>query len=87
MNDYNKFAAMISSEFQRYLMENEQSSDLLTSNSLVVFQVEGEEDFNLWHKNLSLKNREAGQTITYVHLKKWRLHSVIEDMTFVEAAV
>jgi hypothetical protein len=87
MNDYNKFAAMISSEFQRYLMENEQSSDLLTRNSLVVFQVEGEEDFNLWHKNLSLKNREAGQTITYVHLKKWRLHSVIEDMTFVEAAV
>jgi len=87
MNDYNKFAAMISSEFQRYLMENEQSSDLLTSNSLVVFQVEGEEDFNRWHKDLSLKNREAGQAITYVHLKKWRLHSVIEDMTFVEAAV
>ena len=87
MNDYNKFVAMISSEFHRYLMENEKSSDLLTSNSLVIFQVEGEDDFNRWHKGISLKNHEAGQTIAYVHLKKWRLHSVIEDMTFTEASV
>ena len=87
MNDYNKFVAMISSEFHRYLMENEKSSDLLTSNSLVIFQVEGEDDFNRWHKDISLKNHEAGQTIAYVHLKKWRLHSVIEDMTFIEASV
>ena len=87
MNDYNKFVAMISSEFHRYLMENEKSSDLLTSNSLVIFQVEGEDDFNRWHKDISLKNHEAGQTIAYVHLKKWRLHSVIEDMTLIEASV
>jgi len=87
MNDYNKFVAMISSEFHRYLMENEKSSDLLTSNSLVIFQVEGEDNFNRWHKDISLKNHEAGQTIAYVHLKKWRLHSVIEDMTFTEASV
>ncbi len=87
MNDYNKFVAMISSEFHRYLMENEKSSDLLTSNSLVIFQVEGEDDFNRWHKDISLKNHEEGQTIAYVHLKKWRLHSVIEDMTFTEASV
>lgn len=87
MNDYSKFVAMISSEFHRYLMENEKSSDLLTSNSLVIFQVAGEDDFNRWHKDISLKNHEAGQTIAYVHLKKWRLHSVIEDMTFTEASV
>jgi hypothetical protein len=26
-------------------------------------------------------NIEAGQPVAVVHLKKWRLHSVIEDMT------
>lgn len=85
MNDYSKFAAMISSEFHRYLMENKKYGDLLSANALVIFQVEGEEDFNRWHKEISLKNREAGQPVTCVHLKKWRFHSAIEDMAFIEA--
>ena len=85
MNDYSKFATMISSEFHRYVMENEKCGDMLPGNGLVIFQVEGEDDFNRWHKDISLKNHEAGQTITYVHLKKWRFHSAIEDMAFIKA--
>ena len=85
MNDYSKFAAMIASEFHRYLMENEKYGDFLSANTMVIFQVEGEEDFNRWHKEVSLKNREAGQPVAYVRLKKWRTHSTIEDMSFIEA--
>lgn len=76
---------MLASEFHRYLMEDEEKAGLLPENGLLIFQVEGEEDFNRWHREMSLRNREADQPITVVHLKKWRLHSVIEDMTLTRA--
>ncbi len=76
---------MLASEFHRYLMENEERAPILPENVLLIFQVEGEEAFNRWHKEMSIRNREADQPIAYVHLKKWRLHSVIEDMTLTRA--
>jgi hypothetical protein len=85
MSDYNKFTAMLASEFHRYLIEDEERAPMLPENVLLIFQVEGEEDFNRWHKEMSLRNREADQPVAVVHLKKWRLHSVIEDMTLTRA--
>ena len=85
MSDYNKFTAMLASEFHRYLMEDEERAPMLPENVLLIFQVEGEEDFNRWHKEMSLRNRETDQPVAVVHLKKWRLHSVIEDMTLTRA--
>ena len=76
---------MLASEFHRYLMEDEEKANMLPENVLLIFQVEGEEDFNRWHKEMTLRNREADQPVTVVHLKKWRLHSVIEDMTLTQA--
>ncbi|MBU2228712.1 MAG: hypothetical protein KJ936_13795 [Proteobacteria bacterium] len=85
MNDYNKFTAMLASELHRYLMEDEEKARLLPDDALIIFQVEGEDDFNRWHKEMTLRNREANQSVTYVHLKKWRFHSMIEDMTLIRA--
>ena len=85
MSDYSKFTTMLASEFHRYLMENEEKANALPENVLLIFQVDGEEDFNCWHKEMSLRNREADQPVTVVQLKKWRLHSVIEDMTLTRA--
>jgi len=85
MSNYNKFTTMLASEFHRYLMEDEEKARLLPDNAVIVFQVDGEEDFNRWHKEMTLRNMEAGQSVTYVHLKNWRLHSVIEDMTLIGA--
>jgi len=85
MRDYNKFAAMLASEFHRYVMEDEEKARLLPDNAVIVFQVDGEADFNRWHKEITLRNRQADQSVAYVHLKKWRLHSVIEEMTLVAA--
>jgi hypothetical protein len=87
MSDYNKFTTMLASEFHRYLMEDEAKARLLPDNAVIVFQVDGEDDFNRWHKEMTLRNTEAGQSVAYVHLKKWRLHSVIEDMTLIGAIV
>jgi len=72
------FLKMLSTEFHRYLMENEEQAGDLPANALVVFQVEGETGFNLWHKETSLRNREEGQPISYVYVRKWRKHSSIK---------
>ena len=86
MKSYEDFVTMLSSEFHRYLMENEEDAKDLPENALVVFQVEGESDFNRWNKEISLRNREEGQQISYVHVRKWRKHSALEEVSFVSAA-
>lgn len=84
MSNYTNFLAMVSTEFHRYIMENEEFINKIPVNALVVFQVEGEDDFNNWHKETSLKNRESNQPIVYVYVKKWRKHSSIEELKLTE---
>ena len=86
MNNYPDFLAMISTEFHRYLMENEELGMAIPANALIIFQVAGENGFNKWHKEISLKNREINQPIFYVNVKKWRRHSSIEEISLAEAA-
>jgi hypothetical protein len=61
-------------------MENEKLGDQMPENALVIFDVEGEDDFNKWHKETSLRNREEGQPLFLVSVKKWRQHSSIEEL-------
>jgi ABC-type Fe3+-citrate transport system substrate-binding protein len=76
---------MISTEFHRYLMENEEFAEDISPNALIIFQVEGEDEFNNWHKDTSLKNCEEGQPVIYVYVKKWRKHSSIEEIKVANA--
>jgi hypothetical protein len=66
-------------------MENEDFADQLPANALVIFQIEGEDDFNLWHREISLRNKDKDQQVRYVMLKKWRQRSAIEDVALVAA--
>jgi len=86
MNTYSKFLTMISTEFDRYVMENEEFAESIPPNAVIIFQVHGEDEFNVWHKTVSLKNREAEQPVIYVHIHKWRVHSLIEDVSLAKAA-
>jgi hypothetical protein len=83
--DFTNFLTMVSTEFHRYLMENETIAERIPSNALIIFQIEGENDFNLWHKELSLRNREKDQPVHYIRVKKWRQHSTIEDVSLIAA--
>ncbi len=80
MNSYTNYLAMLSTEFHRYVMENEKFADNIPANALVIFKVEGEDQFNNWHEETSLKNCEANQPIIYVYVKRWRKHSSIEEL-------
>lgn len=86
MSEYTNFLSMVSTEFHRYLMDNAKFASDIPANALVIFQVEGEDDFNNWHKEMSLRNREADQPIIYVYVKKWRKHSSIEEIRLAKVA-
>jgi len=86
MGNYTNFLAMVSTEFHRYLMENDEYANSIPDNALVIFQVEGEDDFNNWHREMSLRNREADQPIIYVYVKKWRKHSSIKEIHLAKVA-
>jgi len=85
MNDYTNFLGMVSTEFHRYLMENEEFAEKIPTNALVIFQIEGEDDFNNWHKETSMNNRESNQPVVLVNVKRWRKHSSIEELNLAEA--
>ncbi len=86
MNTYSKFLTMLSTEFDRYIMENEEVANTIPPNAMIIFQVHGEDEFNTWHKNLSLKHHETEQPIFYVHIHRWRAHSLIEELTLAKVA-
>ena len=85
MSNYTNFLTMVSTEFHRYLMENEEFAEKIPANALVIFQIEGEDDFNRWHKETSLRNKESDQPVIFVYVKKWRKHSSIEELKLAEA--
>jgi hypothetical protein len=66
-------------------MENEEFAEKIPTNALVIFQIKGEDDFNRWHKETSLKNRESDQPVVLVNVKRWRKHSSIEELNLAEA--
>lgn len=86
MTKYAEFLAMVSTEFHRYMMEHEEFADKVPSNALIIFQIEGEDEFNNWHKEISLKNREIDQPVIYIYVRKWRKHSLIEEVSMAGAA-
>ena len=80
MNSYNKLASMLSSEFNRYLIEHSEVAVNVPKNALVVFQIDGEPTFNKWSHRMSIRNREKDQKLVYVHVKKWRQKACLEKV-------
>ena len=72
MKVYSQFVAMLGSEFHRYMMQHPGKVKQVPRNALVIFQVEGEEAFNRWSKETSLKDREESQPVIYISVKGWR---------------
>ena len=81
--EYSNLVALMSSEFNKYLMEHEDESRKIPANALVIFQIAGETNFNMWSKKISLENREKDQPLVYVTVKKWRQRTSVEELDIV----
>ena len=80
MNSYGKLVALLSSEFNRYLIEHGEVAEKVPKEALVVFQIAGEPSFNKWSHEMSRRNKEKDQMLVYVRVKKWRQRACLEEL-------
>ncbi len=87
MESYKKMAALLSSEFDRYLLTHPTLAKKLPQNALVVFQMAGEEGFNRWSERLALKYREPHQAVVFVKVGGLQTSSVLKNVILERVAV
>lgn len=68
-DSFKKLVSILSSEFDKYLMEHPEVSQKIPKNALLVFQLEGSNEFNEWSKELSRKYQEKEQPLLFVYIK------------------
>ncbi|TVM04129.1 MAG: hypothetical protein CV087_01660 [Candidatus Brocadia sp. WS118] len=68
-------------EFNRYIREHPEFVDNIPSNAVVVMQLEKDEEFNNWSREMAKSQAEKGQSIIYIKIKKMRpIRSRIEKL-------
>ncbi|MEW6686884.1 MAG: DUF5647 family protein [Candidatus Edwardsbacteria bacterium] len=72
MESFKKVNAALASEFDMYLLEHSEIAEQIPQNALIVFQIEGNTEFNRWAMQLAEKNQENNQPIILVKIKGLR---------------
>ncbi|MBM2828297.1 MAG: hypothetical protein HW408_829, partial [Actinobacteria bacterium] len=72
MNMFEKKQAILVTESDRYIVEHADFALKIPPGAQVVIQVEGEEAFNEWARNLAELQREKGQAVVCVQVKGLR---------------
>ena len=58
MNKFERKNAQLVTEFDRFIIENPQFADSIPECALVAIQLEEEDEFNRWSRNLARKQAE-----------------------------
>ena len=61
--------AILVTEFDRYVVEHPEFAVNIPRNSQIVIQVEKDNEYNEWSKQLAERQREPGQRVVYVKVK------------------
>ena len=61
--------AILVAEFDRYVVEHPEFAVKIPQNAQIVLQVEGDEEYNSWNRQLADKQRESDQVVVYVKVK------------------
>ncbi|NIR53052.1 hypothetical protein GWO43_30875 [candidate division KSB1 bacterium] len=73
--------AELVTEFDRYVIDNPELADAIPDGSLVVMQIEGDEEFNARSRELAKRQAEKNQKLMFVKIKKMRpVISRIEEL-------
>ena len=59
-------------EFDRYVVEHPEFAEKIPQNARIVLQVEGDDEYNRWSRELADRQRETGQVVVYVKVKGLR---------------
>lgn len=84
MNKFERKNAQLVTEFDRFIFENPEFSDSIPDRALVAMQLEEEDEFNRWSRNLAQKQAEKAQKIVFINIKKMRpIQTRIEKLELV----
>ncbi len=84
MNKFERKNAQLVTEFDRFIFENPEFADSIPDRALVAMQLEEEDEFNRWSRNLAQKQAEKAQKIVFINIKKMRpIQTRIEKLELV----
>jgi len=61
--------AILVTEFDRYVIEHPEFAAKIPPNAQIVLQVEGDDDYNKWSRQIAERQKEQGQPAIYVKVK------------------
>ena len=61
--------AILVTEFDRYIIEQPEFASKIPLDAQIVLQIEGDNEYNEWSRNLAARQRESGQKVIYVRIK------------------
>jgi hypothetical protein len=64
--------AILVTEFDRYVVEHPEFAVEIPRNAQIVLQLEGDEEYNQWSRQLAENQREPDQKVVYVKVKGLR---------------
>jgi len=69
---FEKKHSMLVVEFDRYMVEHPEFAAKIPQNAQIVLQIEGDEEYNEWSRQLADRQRETGQAVIYVKVRGLR---------------
>ena len=61
--------SILVAEFDRYVVEHPEFAEKIPQNAQIVLQIEGDDEYNEWSRQLAERQREPGQLVVYVKIK------------------
>lgn len=61
--------AILGTEFDRYVIERPEFAEKIPRNAQIILQIENDEEYNEWSRQLAEKQREPNQLAIYVNVK------------------
>jgi len=78
---------MLVKEFDKYILEHPEFAEKIPNNSLVVMQIEGDEEFNEWARKAARASAEPNTPVVYVTITELKpVRSRIERLKLELAA-
>lgn len=69
MDILEKRHAVLVTEFDRYVIEHHEFASYIPENAQIVLQLEGDEEYNEWSRQLAKEQRESNQPTVFIKIK------------------
>ena len=81
MNTFEQKNTELIKEFNRYVREHPKFAEQIPNEAIVILQLEGDDEFNTWVRQLAEGRRSEGHTMLLVKIKRLKpLRSRIEQL-------